>query len=298
MPRSRRSWIPELGAHIVSRFVDRRFFITDELDRRAFLDAIARANCRWDWKWLSYAMMSSHVHYGHVSGHIDPDRFFRSAHTRFAKAYHRRRDMRTLGPVFADRPKIYPVSQKRLCRLVAYHHRNPVDAGVVQRARDSTWTSHRAYLRLDPAPSWLDVERALSLLGFNDTESGRRHFDEFVMEIAFDTWTDTDKPAPRPDAMLTRGPAYVNWERLLTIARDIAGLPRHEPIGSRRRGAARARLLTALFATQDLAQTYASVATPLGVRTGSVFNLLARTTIKDDIDAQLHELRHRWHQRA
>ncbi len=37
-------------------------------------------------------------------------------------------------------------------------HRNPVEAGVVTRPRDSTWTSHRIYLRLEPAPPWFDVE--------------------------------------------------------------------------------------------------------------------------------------------
>ena len=84
--------------------------------------------------------MSSHVHYGHVAGIVDPDRFFRSAHTRFAQRYHRRPTRQTLGAVFADRPRIHPVRGDRLLRMVAYHHRNPIAARVVERPAQSNWT--------------------------------------------------------------------------------------------------------------------------------------------------------------
>jgi hypothetical protein len=67
-------------------------------------------------------------------------------------------------------------------RLIAYHHNNPVDAGLVGRARESTWTSHQAYLDLVAPPKWLDVELGLDLCGFSNTPLGREQFDRFVLD--------------------------------------------------------------------------------------------------------------------
>ncbi|MCB9595165.1 MAG: hypothetical protein H6719_20780 [Sandaracinaceae bacterium] len=278
-----------MGAHTISRFVDRRFCLVDDIDRQSLHRAITLADERWDWIWLSYAEMSSHVHYGHVAGSTNPDRFFRSAHTRFAGSYHGRDDRETLGPVFAQRPTIHPVPTRALPRLVAYHHRNPVEAGVVDRPRDSSWTSHRAYLRLEPPPPWLDVERALDILGFRDNAAGRRRFDEFVTEVDLDASEWVSEPAP--ELALRRESAPVDWLRLIDLARQVADLPAGESLLSRRRGAVRTRALVALVATRDLNQTYTVVGAQLGILPGSVFNLLHRNAAA--VEGLASELRRR-----
>jgi hypothetical protein len=103
---------------------------------------------------------------------------FRPLHTRYAQHWHRRHS--GLGPVFANRPDNFEVEAGRFAELVAYIHMNPVRAGLCDRPAASNWTSHRAYLRLDTAPPWLDVARALQLCGFQDTRSDRADFDDFV----------------------------------------------------------------------------------------------------------------------
>jgi putative transposase len=292
MPRARRTWTPGTAAHTISRFVDRRYYLSDDLDRRALFESIDRANDRWDWTWLSYAVMSSHLHYGHIAGSDPPERFLRSAHTRFAGQYHRRRDHQTLGPVFANRPDIYDVPLAKLARLVAYHHRNPVTAGVVERPSQSTWTSHRAYLRLDPAPRWLDVERALHLVGFSDTAAGRRRFDSFVMDVDLDAL-----PFEVPTQVATRVAQGerpdVDWARLLRLARQVMNLPTHERLASRARRAVKTRRLIALVATRDFGQTYASVGAELGMHAGSVFNVIVRQGGHASLETELAELRRR-----
>jgi len=293
MPRLRRSWVPGLAAHTISRFVDRRFFLEDDADRHALLDAIGKADERWDWQWLSYALMSSHLHYGHLAGSDDPERFYSSAHTCFALRVHRRQQGRTIGHVFADRPTIHPVrTQRRLQVMVAYHHRNPPDAGVVARARDSRWTSHRFYLRLDPEPAWLDVERGLSLLGFEDTEAGRKRFDEFVMTVDLGTtdWLH-DKPR-RIERVMRSGPKIVDWGRLEQLARFTTGLHPGVPIDSRRRAVVRTRWLIARVATVHLGQSYSAVANALGLTKGAVWNLLSRMRPSNELvlaEAMLRE---------
>jgi len=293
MSRLHRSWSPGAGAHTISRFIDRRFTLVHDADRRRVLESIEHADDRWDWVWLSYGFMSTHLHYGHIAGLGDPDPFFRSAHTRLAQGLHRCTENQTLGPVFADRPAIHPVRLELLPRMVAYHHRNPVEAGVVERPSQSKWTSHRAYLRLDPAPPWLDVERALDILGFADTSAGRRRFDEFVIELDLNERAP-EQPRERALERVVRNVARdVDWARLIGLARDITVVPTGTPIRSKKRAATRARLLVAIVAKADFGQPCAEVARHLGLKTGSLYNLLSRGSGRCEIEPELTELRRR-----
>ena len=161
-------------------------------------------------------------------------------------------------------------------RLVAYLHRNPELAGVVARPRDSQWTTHRAYLRLDEAPPYLDVEWALSVLGFRDTEAGRRRFDDFVMDVDLDEFIWVREEAEALEEKVERsGSPEIDWARLIDAAREVTRLPRSVSIRARR-AAASTRLLVALVATRDLGQTYAAVGAALGMSAGAVFNLTKR----------------------
>jgi len=279
VPRKRRHWIPGEGAHIISQFVDRRFFLADDPDRYSLKNAISKAQRRWDWRFLSYALMSSHVHYGVVAGSRNPDPFFRSTHTRFAQHCHKRSEGRTRGPVFADRPTIHHYRRERLSRLVAYQHRNPSEAGVVDRPADSRWTSHRIYLRLDPEPEWLDVEWALSVLGFRDTAAGRRRFDQFVLEVDLDDFVIQPRTEARRAPALRSPPAELEWGLLEKAARDLTGLDPIVPLRSRMPAAVEARWLIARVACNDLGQTYTTAGEALGMTRSAVCNLLRRKVV-------------------
>jgi len=85
-------------------------------------------------------------------GQVPLEKVFGPLHTSYA-AYYRLR-YGGLGAVFADRPANHDVNPATIAYLLAYIHMNPVRAGIVRRPEDSTWTSHRAYLRIDEAPSW------------------------------------------------------------------------------------------------------------------------------------------------
>lgn len=279
MPRTRRVWVPGQPTHVISRFVDRRFHLVDDEDRRFFLQSMGLAMKRWDWEMLSYALMSSHVHYGTLAGAVDPDRFFRSTHTRFACRFHRRHAPETLGPVFAGRPALHVVQRIKRARMVAYHHRNPVAAGVVALPRESRWTSHRAYLRLDPAPEWLNVSRALAFIGFDDTESGRKLFDEFVIESDFTSASAADLGGgyeQEHGCVFTAPPPAVCWSAVEGAARTITGLAEDVPMHSATRRAALTRRLIATVTTVHMGQTQGAVADQFGMHPGSVANLVSR----------------------
>ena len=71
-------------------------------------------------------------------------------------------------------------SDERAGYLGAYIHNNPVRAGIVQNAADSTWSSHRAYIGMEPAPEFLHVAKGLALSGNEDSVRGRQRFHEYV----------------------------------------------------------------------------------------------------------------------
>lgn len=103
---------------------------------------------------------------------------FHPINTRFGQLWSRRYD--GLGPILAGRPSNFRVRNERVGELIAYNHMDPVRSGVVDSPAASTWTSHRAYIGVQPAPPWLDRTLGLEACGLENTTAGRRDFDAFV----------------------------------------------------------------------------------------------------------------------
>ena len=190
MPRRARHISYGTIQHVISRFIDREWRFIDQNDRVAYLEYISQLAPRTDWSFLAFSLMSSHEHWALISGSFPFGKIFRSMHTSFGTRWQKKN--KQLGHVFANRPRNFEVAPQSLLKLIAYLHMNPVRAGVVKCPKDSPWTSHRQYLRIDPPMPWLDVEYALSLLGFEDTQSGRSQFNTAVHEL------DASKPLTLP----------------------------------------------------------------------------------------------------
>ncbi len=174
--RTIRLIVPGITYHLISRFVDKRWFLQSEADRECYLTYLGRSLEATDWRCVSYALMSSHIHLGMIAGTASLETWAKRAHGPFASWINLRHDR--IGPVFVRGPKDYAIDDARLPSLVAYHHNNPVRAGVVARASDSSWTSHNAYLGKCRPPAWLDVEHGLSIGNFRDA-------------AGFDAWVDS-----------------------------------------------------------------------------------------------------------
>lgn len=180
MPRKPRYSRPGRVYHLISRLVDREWFVKDEADRRLYIDLLGRALASTDWRSLGYAVMSNHFHHGVIAGHEDLDGWIRRVHSPFADAMNKKYGR--IGPVFVRGPKQLPVYADGVAALLAYIHNNPVRAGVSANASSSTWTSHQAYLGITPARPWLHVEEGLALAGFVDASA----FDDYVRIRATD----------------------------------------------------------------------------------------------------------------
>ncbi len=180
--------------HLISRFAKRRFCLDDELARSEYRRRAADSLAQTDCIAIAYALMGNHVHWAVVAGQRPLDRFIRPLHVGFAQWFNRRQN--EIGPVFADRFSSITFEDAAAFRLVEYIHNNPVRAHVVARASETDWTSHRAYLGLDPAPDWLDCRLGLSLCGHK-----RETFDAAVDAAAKNSkkrvWSKADLKASR-----------------------------------------------------------------------------------------------------
>ncbi len=174
MPRTVRQNASGVLYHLISRFVDREWFFTEEEERACYLRLLGLALAESDWLCVAYALMSNHIHLAMIAGETAMASWVRGVHAPFVdwmNARHHR-----IGPMFVRGPKDFAIRPENEGAVIAYIHNNPVRAKVVDRARDSDWTSHRAYAGDVQPPPWLHLDRGLARAGFDDGET----FDAWV----------------------------------------------------------------------------------------------------------------------
>jgi REP element-mobilizing transposase RayT len=175
--RIARLTVPGVLYHVISRFVDREWLFGDDEERETYLRMFGAAVRKSDWNVVAYCLMSNHIHHGLIAGEEPMGSLFKRTHSPFARWMNKRHGR--LGPIFADRAASWGMRREHEARTIAYIHNNPVRAGVVARAADSSWSSHRAYVG-GPVPSWLSVAEARARAGID------ADFDGFVETLVSD----------------------------------------------------------------------------------------------------------------
>src|SRR5688572_4022301 len=132
MPRRSRPIVPGTVYHLISRFVAKEWFIERDEQRWTYLWLLGIALRSTDWRCFSYAIMSNHIHLGVLAGSAPLRPWIHYVHTYFAEYINARRER--IGAVFVRGPQRVAYRQDGAARLLAYIHRNPVRAGLVQRA--------------------------------------------------------------------------------------------------------------------------------------------------------------------
>lgn len=163
MPRFRRVHSPHVVHHVICRFVNGEYRLRDAFERREYLRRVGAAATRNGWRLLAFALMSTHIHLCAIAGLSPLAAWLSPAHSPFAPWLNRRQGRR--GPLFAERPTTILFEPEDTLRLIAYIHNNPVRAGCIETAVESTWTSHRIYMGLETCPSWLHINTGLRLCG-------------------------------------------------------------------------------------------------------------------------------------
>lgn len=210
---------PATCHHIISRFVDREWFFREHEERANYLRLLGRAVLQSDWLCLAYALMSNHIHLALIAGSSTLDSWIRRVNGPFARWMNLRYGR--IGPMFAHRPKSPAVDSSDEGRVIAYIHNNPVNAGVVSRARDSDWTSHAAYAGFVEPPRWLAHEVGLARSGYPAEPS------------AFDKWVESQVGDEIPELELDLIRRTVRRRGAIELATPRLGTPPIVPLVAR-----------------------------------------------------------------
>ena len=176
MTRPVRIDYPGAWHHVMHRGARRERIFRDDLDAALFYDAVQEAVERFSIEVHAWSLMPNHYHLLVHSPHASLSRAMRHLNGVFTQRLNQRE--RWDGPVFRGRFASQLVERDAYLEvLVAYLHLNPVRAHMVKRPDDECWTSHRAYLGLERAPSWLSRDEMLTRFG------GAEALHRYVLDI-------------------------------------------------------------------------------------------------------------------
>lgn len=173
MARPPRLQAPGTVHHLIARGNERREVFRDDADREDYLQRIARYRERFGIRLYAYCLMPNHVHLAVEQGATSLSAFMHALQSSYTQRFNRRHCR--VGHLFQGRFKSFLVDCDRyFLALVRYIHENPVKAGMVQDAKSYLWSSDR-FFRNGACPPWLDLDRALALLGQTKREAMLRY---------------------------------------------------------------------------------------------------------------------------
>jgi putative transposase len=178
MARQPRIDFPGALHYVMSHGNDTSDIYRDDDDRRFFLELLAEEISRSRWILHDYQLMTSHYELtietpeGTLSTGLQ--RFLGRYAQRFNKRHHRR------GHLFEARFKSVLVEKESyFLELTRYLALNPVKAGIVARSEDWPWSSYRARIGLEKAPSWLTLEQVQARFG-SQPATQKKAYRQFV----------------------------------------------------------------------------------------------------------------------
>ncbi|HSL70959.1 MAG TPA: transposase [Longimicrobiales bacterium] len=144
MPRYRRVYLPGAVFHVTARTQAKEHCFSESICNDILI-ALAECLIACDSQLVAFALMSNHVHLVIRQGKAPLADLMQPWLRRIALRIHRTRSYK--GHVFETRYFAEPCSDAEHVRnIIAYTHRNPVEAGLCRDPADYAWSSHRAYI--------------------------------------------------------------------------------------------------------------------------------------------------------
>lgn len=159
--------------HIIVRGVDRRDIFHTREDHQKLLALLAVQKGKLPFYLYAYCLMTNHFHLLMERREDDIGRIMHRVLTGYTQYYNRR--YRRSGHVLQGRHRaILCQSDPYLAELVRYIHLNPVRARMVRKVENYPFSSHRAYMGIDPA-GIVDVDPVLRRFGPRRAVARRRY---------------------------------------------------------------------------------------------------------------------------
>lgn len=192
MPRAARSRSNSGIYHIVLRGINKQEIFHDSHDYLQFLKIIKTVHADSGFQIISFCLMNNHVHLSLLEETADISLVMKRIGVSYAVYYNRK--YARIGHLFQDRFRSERVEDERyLLTVTRYIHRNPVKAGIVERAEDYEWSSARTYaFRHSIAGLRINTDIVMSLFGSNANEALKQYRtfmadnDEYDRSLEFD----------------------------------------------------------------------------------------------------------------
>ena len=210
MPRRARSIVGGYAYHVLNRANGRLRLFKKPADFAAFERVIAEAFERVPLRILGYTLMDNHWHFvvwPRQRQHDQVSEFFRWLTVTHSQRWHAHHGTSGTGHVYQGRFKSFPIAEdEHLLSVLRYVERNPLRAGLVERAEQWRWGSlHR---RMFGTPE------EQSLLAESPVRLGRR-WCEHVNQVQ----NEAEEQAIRRS--IQRGQPYGAGEWLTKVTRQL-----------------------------------------------------------------------------
>ena len=151
MPRTARIAPGGMVFHVLNRANGRARIFDTPADYDAFAVILGDVQQLAPMRVLGYAVMPNHWHFAVWPGEDgDLGRFMHRLTTTHVRRWHKKRHTEGQGHLYQGTFKSFPVqSDNHLLTVLRYIERNPVRAGLVERAEEWRWTS--LWQRANPA---------------------------------------------------------------------------------------------------------------------------------------------------
>ena len=158
MARLPRAVVPDTPHHITQRGNGKQNVFANDKDREVYLKAFFDYASRYSLRVWGYCLMSNHVHFVAVPENQQSlARVFGRTHADYARYANVVR--RSCGHFWQARFYSCALDPRHAGEALAYVERNPVRAGLVERAEEYPWSSAAAHCGNDDVDGLLDMEQ-------------------------------------------------------------------------------------------------------------------------------------------
>ena len=152
--------------------------MSTDRDRALFLLNLRRVARRYGWMFYAYCLMRNHYHLVLQIGEKGISRGMCELNTGYAKTYNARRGR--INHLFGKRFWSELITtDERLLTTSRYVVQNPIRAGICEACEDWPWSSYRATIGTEHAPSFLAVSAVLQMFA-DDPARAVAHYRRFV----------------------------------------------------------------------------------------------------------------------
>jgi putative transposase len=174
MARPLRIQYSDAWYHVMNRGNRREQIFIDRGDYYAFIDLLKDCVEMWNIRVVAYCLMGTHYHILLQTPDANLSRCMRHINGVYTQHFNRSHGLD--GHLFRGRYKSILVdSDVYLLELLRYIHRNPIEAGMVDRLGSYQWSSHKGYLSRSDKWKWLHKDYVLNIFSTKKNEALKRY---------------------------------------------------------------------------------------------------------------------------